>query len=254
MAKPRLLWRDAARQATVTASSTADGTEAAALTRPHLSDVWQCTGSQAAEWIKLDLGSAVACGGFALIGHDLDGTETGLTLQASTTDDWASPPWSLSLTHQSGVIAAFFSEQTYRWWRFTFTKASAADLRSAGRLMLGPSYEITRGPRRDGFRWGHRDLSTVRVVPGGQAHADAGAVLRTLSAALPALPQADVDELQAMAASMSTHTPWFLHLNPDLAPSGWALYGRLTRLGGAEYRTYDGGHLWDVALEMEECA
>ncbi len=252
MAKPRILWRDAARQASLTASSEAQSAEVEALTRPHLSDRWQTTGAQAEEWVRLDLGEPVACEGVALIGHDLDGTETTLELQANGTDSWTSPAWALALTHRQGTITAFFAAQSFRYWRLRFVKAQASDVRSAGRLMLGPAHELADGPLRDGFRWGHRDLSAVRVVPGGQVHGDAAAVLRTLSATLPALPQADVDELRELAATNGTHTPLLVHLDPDADPARWALYGRLTRLGGAQYRTFDGGHLWDVALEMEE--
>ena len=255
MAKPRLLWRDAARQATVTASTTADGTEAAAVTRPHLSDVWGCTGDQAAEWLVFDLGAAVAVEGLAVLGHDLDGTETGVALEANTADSWTSPAFTLALTVTPGAaLAAFFTAQTYRYWRLRFTKAQASDLRTIGRVMLGPAWELSRRPSRGRFRRGWIDPTEVRRTPGGQAHAAPARTLRTLALRWEALAEDDAEELLEAAGTLGVHSPLYAAIDPDADPAAWALYGRMTRLAAADWRAYDGGHRWTVELDLEECA
>lgn len=252
MAPARFFWRFASDYATAVATSEGYQREAANLQTASLAEVWQTGATLTEEAVVVDLGAATAVGAFALLAHDLDGTETGLTLEANTADSWGTPAFSRAVTHRADHLVEFFAPETYRYWRFVFTKALAADQRQAGRLVLGPYYECPRNVRKSTFKWGWRDLSKVARTRGGVAHADVGARLRTLKAGFYRAPEVQAQELDALGETNGTHTPFLISVDHDAYPTQWLLYGLATRLAGRSFGSWhEGTPRWDLALEME---
>jgi len=253
MARPRLFWRFASDYGALTASSETYGMPAGNLLTHHLAEVWRSGTAQADEWIKVDLGQAVTCGAVALLAHDLDGTETGLVLQANSTDDWASPPFSLALTYRAQHLVEFFTPQSFRWWRLTFTKPSAGVTRQAGRFLLGPYYELPKRPTRRDLRWGLEDTSKISRTPGGQVYSDEHARLRTLRFTLERLPHEAADEIELLYQTRGQGQPWLISMDHDTYPAEWLLYGTFRRRFSRDYVRWNAGApTWNVGLDLVE--
>ena len=118
----------------------------------HKKKVYRTGTSTATEWIKFDLGSAKAIDGFALLNHTLDGTETAVNIEGHASDDFSAPTFSEAVTVTSDpAFNKFSSAQSFRWWRFEFTKASAGTARDLGRIFLGDVYDATEDPDAKGY-------------------------------------------------------------------------------------------------------
>lgn len=253
MARPRIFWRFASdgAAAVVSASSETYGEEAARLQSRHLAEKWRSGTTTAAEWLKVDLGAAWDVSAFALLDHDLDGTEV-LTLEGSFADSWGAPAFSQAVTWREGVLAEFFPAEALRWWRLRIDKAAAGHQRSAGRLLLGSHLELSRGFDPGDFRLGEEDLGKRLETPGGQVYGDGGATVRTLRGRFQALTAAEAAELALLGRTYGASVPWVLAGNHDHAPAEWLLYGT----GKPRPRKWSGpdaaGFLWDAELELQE--
>lgn len=256
MSNVRLLWRDQAQGATLSASSASYGFPVANLATQVLGTPWMSDSLLTTESIVIDLGvdgDAYGVDAFALLGHDLAAGDSGLTLQANSSNSWGSPAYSHACTWRAGTLAEFLpAHQHYRYWRFVFSKG-AAGTRQAGRLMLGLSYECPKQPLETGFRWGREDLSVKSRTPDGQSYADRGAILRTLDLQWAKVSDAQAAEFQALGDALGTTGAFLLSGDPENHPADWLLYGTLKTLGGAEYAGYwDNADAWDLALSMGE--
>lgn len=252
MAKVRLLWRNKADTATVSASSASYGNAAANVQDPHRYTMWQTEDDTAAEWIQFDLSQAESIQALVIDNHDFSDSDT-ITIQANATDSWTSPSVDLELTvTDTTIVYHWASAQSYRYWRLAVTKAASVYQRQVGRVYLGPYYECPRNPRRDGWSHGPVDQSAIRRSPYGPVWSDVRGQYHRVEMRFEYASQAQADEFALLAATLGTHSPWWLSADHDAEPLDWLWYGRLTDLRGAEHRTYDGsGHLWDLRLEME---
>lgn len=253
MANPRLFWRfpsDAA--ATIAASTEGSQGEVENLLYSDLDSCWITTGAGTAETVTLDLGSAQSISAFALLGHDFTGTETAVQICGNSANSWASPAFTHDCTYRADNLVEFFAVKSYRYWRFRFTKANATDIRSAGRLLLGPYYELTRGLRQDSLEVGSDDLSETRVTQGGQRFADIRASFGKLSCGFVGLDDTDTAELRTLARTYGRHTPWILSVDHDHHPADLMLYGVLEDMVSTKGRTWAYGHLWDFDVSLAE--
>jgi hypothetical protein len=255
MSNARLFWRFASDAADTISASQSDyqlGVERLQESSP--STLWQDTTAAASVTITLDLGSAVACSAFCLLNHNFDDTESSVQLVASATEGGlATPSFTQAITYRADNFIECFSEQSYQWWQFQYTKASAGDVRNAGRLILGPYYELPRNVSKGGFSWGWKDLSAKSVTRGGVSHADIAAKLRTMSMTTSLTSEAQTDEFNSLAQSYGRHTPFAFLGDHDNNPTDWFVYGTLSNLTAQEYERYDGvGHQWTVSMAMEE--
>jgi len=102
--------------------------------------------------------------GAILLNHTLLNTDSAIAIQGNAADSWGAPSFSQALTWSAGVIAATFGSQSYRYWRLTYTKASAGVTRDIGRLFLGAYYQPTDPPDWAGTVGG-RTASTSKRGP-----------------------------------------------------------------------------------------
>jgi len=101
----------------------------------------------AAEWLKFDLGSALAIDVIAIRYHNLTGAAT-LTLEGNAADAWGAPTYSQAISITSDMIIYFLaSTQTFRWWRLTIADAANPDtIIKIGRVFLGSYFMPSHGP------------------------------------------------------------------------------------------------------------
>lgn len=252
MSKLRLFWDFKSDAATVTASGAAANYPAANVAHPHLARPWKTEASSADEWIKFDLGAAASIAAFAVLSHDLTAGDSALYLEGNASDAWGAPSLSRSVTYRAGALVEFFSPATYRWWRFRFTKATAGAVRSLGRVVLGPYYELARNVGRSGFRLGLDDPSAVLRSDGGQVWADELPLARTLAWVARGAPQAQLDAVEACYRGVGQTRPFLTSIDHDTKPVDWLVYGTAEERLVSEYRGYNGAHLWDVGLRVRE--
>lgn len=84
------------------------------------------TTSKTSQWIKWNLGSALAVKAFILKNHNFSGGT--INIQANASDVWTSPSIDLSLAVTYDPIKKMWdTAQTYQWWRVDLTNATSAD-------------------------------------------------------------------------------------------------------------------------------
>ena len=255
MSAPRVIHEFPSDDGTSIASTEAFQMEVENLFTSSPSTKWQTTGVGTAEDVTVDLGSAQSIQFFALLGHDFDDTETSVEIVGNSAAAWGAPAFTQTITYRENTFVEFFSAaQSYRYWRFRFAKANAADLRSAGRLLLGPYVELLRPPSRGGYSWGWNDTTTTAQTRGGVRYSDIGARTRTLRMSMPAAPESQADLLNTIANTNGRGIPFVVSIDHDNHPLDWFMYGTFGNLVGQRYEApaASGGHLWALTMDMEE--
>lgn len=255
MANVKLFWRDAAKAGTITASTAANTYPATNAQTDILADKWKTTGAQATETLVIDLGSAQDITAFAVLGHDLEAADSDIKIQGNASDSWGSPSVDVTLDFNAETLKFFWdSAQTFRYWRFVFTKETAADVRSLGRIMIGQQFICTENAIVDGVKRGREDLSEVEGTKSGQWYGEINTILRTLSIEFPFSSLTQMEEFEEMAETMGITTSWLLSLDDDVKPYDWLFYGRMTKLKGDDLEAWnsDTEIRWDLSLDLIE--
>jgi len=168
----RFYWQNLFDAATLTASSEDAEFPAENLQERHWTIPWRSTGCTS-EWVKWDLGSALAIKALVIRGHNLT---TGATvhIQASATDVWTSPAVDETITITSAMISAglisvnWTTAKTYQWWRLTIVDASNPDgYIELGRLFCG-SYDAPERQASAEYSWEQPVASTIKKSAKGQ--------------------------------------------------------------------------------------
>lgn len=237
--------------ATITASTENDYLVASNVANELRTKVWRTGTSAAAEWIKFDLGSAQAVTAFIIANHTFSG-DTLVAIEGNSTDSWGAPSFTQGITLASGTILTTFASQSYRWWRFRFTKPTAGTVRDVGRLFLGTYVEPTDLPNWNGVKVTRADNSSVSKSVGGQEWADRRGNYRTASLDLTACSETTRGQIDAVAASCGLGTSLFVQ--PDTSAAlAEALYVRFAKLPEWGMFGWDGtGFRWDTSLEFRE--
>lgn len=215
---------------------------------------WRTGTSAAAEWIQFDLGSAKAVTSILLLDHNLTASDTTLKIEGNTTSSFAAPAFTQAVTWASGVISQLFSTQTYRHWRFSFTKSAAGETRDIGRLFLGTYYTTTERPDYDGWRRGHEDLSIVQRTVGGQRYAEARRRYRMGRFEFSAISTTQKDSFLTIVDKVGIHTPFFLQVD-ETASTGEPkeiVYVNFKSLPEFNVSAFDSDFIWDTSLDVEE--
>jgi hypothetical protein len=221
---------------TLTASSSDTSFPVANLQKYHRGKVWRAT-AKAAEWVKLDLGSAKDVDSFAMLfpaaGHKFSASPT-LKLQGNATDSWATPSVDITLSVDAtyGIVTHFFSStQTYRWWRVTLADASSTYAYvEIGKIVLAKATQLTQLPQL-GFTESVSDPSLIDVTPYGQVYADVYPKRRAVKFSYEYITQADYQSLVTLYRTLGTTTPITVALDADASmfdKDRFLFYGRLT--------------------------
>lgn len=215
---------------------------------------WKTGDTQAAESVVIDLGSAQSVTSCILLDHDLTVGDSGIAIQGNSADAWGGPPVNESLTWAPGIISKNFAGGSYRYWRLIFTKASAGDQRTIGRLFLGPYYSTTEAPSDAQIE--PIDLSQMQRADGGQSWSDAQDCYRVFGLDFPQMSNTQADALIAFANVVGTHKSFFVQVdeNSGNAKLSERVYARLQKKPSIKSNGFDptGEIAWDTKFEFEE--
>lgn len=253
----RLFWNNYidAAATTITSQSEQSGLPDDNVAHQHKGKVYRTGTSATGEWIKFDLGSARAVDGFLLLNHTLDNTETGVNIEGHASDDFSSPTFSEAVTVNAVDPAGgkFSSAQTYQWWRFEFTKASAGTARDLGRIFLGDIYDTPEPPHGTGYRDDTDDDSPMQRSIGGQTFSQIKEPILTLRTSFRSISLAMALQLQTIYDTLGTHTPLFVQVDPNASDGVRELihYVKFTGKFVRKVSGFDSELKWDVDLEFE---
>lgn len=231
------------------------GFPASNLRNPQRTQLWRTDDTVADEWSVFDLGSAQAVTGCAIFTHTLLSGDSAIRLQGHTSNAWGAPSFSQTLAWSSGTIFAVFSSQSFRWWRFIFTKASAGVTRDIGRLWIGTYYAPTDVPDWEGVESRPDILDAKQRVPYGQTYGERRATQRRFDISFSAIPNAQRVQFVTIADAVGEVTPFILQIDEnagaghEFAEPLYVILREAPRFGVAGYDTEV---KWDTKLMVDE--
>jgi len=131
------------------------------------------------EWIKIDagVGLTITASCAAILAHNLTSGST-CKIQAHSDDThWANPDLNETFVYDADVMTGYFTEDSFRFWRFHFADAANPDTYiEIGRLTLGTFLQIDIHGREISIIY--EDTSRVDESPSGQSFGDPGIIRR----------------------------------------------------------------------------
>lgn len=214
--------------------------------------VWKTTAGGPTERLVIDLGAARAVTSLILLDHDLLVGDTNVKLEGNAADSWGAPSFSQNLTWASGTIIQTFAQQTFRYWRLSFTKTSAAQSRQIGRIFLGTYAETEHQPDFTGYDESREDLSRKAKTLGGQTWTDRQEQYDVVTTEMTHVSQTLADQIKTIVRAVGQSISFFVQVD-TVAPLNTVYYVKFRRAFGRNVAAVDSGYIWDLAkLEMEE--
>lgn len=246
MSNVRFLYTFKTDSAAITTASEVTGLPAENVAQEFVGKVWRST-ADTGQWVKFDLGSAGKITMLAIFGHNLTSAAV-VTLEANSSDDWTSPPYSKALTWNALAIVEFL-DQTYRWWRITIEDGANPDgYIEIGRICAGEYYE----PAVNVVETAKKSLvdpSTVEESDGRNEWCVERAKYRTFSVSFSDIDAAQQGELETMFRAIGITRPLVFALDPDEYPEDETIY---CKLKGSLSRALKALRYGDVDMQFEE--
>ena len=159
--------------------------------------------------IVFDLGATAACSIFALMSHNLT---SDITVTVNGNDDIVAPlTWTTSgqsstqtITYNAGIMLAFVSPISNRYWQFTFTGTAASSI-EIGRIWIGNYIDISPSSTND-FQVIKKRDDTVVYGRGRQKYASAGVGWRRFELAFPRTATTTLTAIQTMYDHVGNHS------------------------------------------------
>ncbi len=237
---------------TLTASSESSTLPVGNLKNHLISKTWRTGNTLTTEYVEIDLGSAQSVTCAIIGGHTLTSSDSGIKIEANTSNSWGTPAFSQSFTWDSGPMPLFFSSQTYQYWRLVFTKSSASETRDIGKIFLGQYFEPTKNIARESLSINRRDLSRSGRAIGGQTYADVRSQYRRINMSFQNVSQSQFDLFDSFAATVGTHTPFWVSIDHDTRPNDWLFYVKFSRLFQTETVALAGAIGWNSSMTLDE--
>lgn len=242
--------------ATVTSATAEAALPVTNLQHAHKKKIYRTTGAGTAETITVDLGSAKAVDGSVFLNHTFDGTETAINIEGNATDSWGSPSFSEAVTMSGADPAAnkFSSAQTYQWWRFEFTKSSAANVRDIGRMFLGDVFDTAINPSSNGFDDEAKEMSQEQRSIDGQTYSYIKDGFLKIRVSFSAMSLADAKQLKTIFDAVGSHTPLFIQVDPTASDGIREVihYVKFSKALKRKVNSFDSELKWDINLEFEQ--
>lgn len=184
--------------ASITASSTAAGYDAAYMGNDHMGVVWKSAGGESTCQFAVDMGENVLIDTALLLG--CTGAAAGWTLKVDTLDTaWfgetlpflAGAAMPVTGRGRALWLAPASPPPPSRYWRFTIGGLNDAPA-TVARLILGRKIQLSRNVVY-GASFGVRDLGSVDFSRRGILLRQSGAKLRTVNISYPAATRAEVE-------------------------------------------------------------
>jgi hypothetical protein len=209
--------------ASLTGSTEESAYPAANVQDSILASVWRTTGVTS-ENLVINLGTAQSADIVFLGNHNLTSSAT-ITLQANSSDSWGAPPFSESLTWESGVINKAFTSASYQYWRILIADATNTDgYLKLGGVGLGAAY----APPGIGTTYQVENRSTARkyTTETGQNYGSDGVFLRQVNVQIPYVTQAERVEMETCFFAKDWYKPFYVQYNETCISEG-AMYATL---------------------------
>jgi hypothetical protein len=258
------LWMEnLADEATPTAATANAEFPVTNVRTPRLTQVYKTTGAGVGEYVVFDFGSPVEPDALIIAAHNLtadSGLATFLLLGGSS----AAPlPTDLiyTLTAAAGTIAFDIAAATplsgtpgaYRYWAVQFNKNTAADIKSIGRIYLGP--EIAVGdlglPDYDGVTETTRDRSEADESIAGEEYIEEKSQVRSWALDFTEIPEDEMADIVERYQDLGKAHPFFMQIS-DVTPLDETIYVRFTNDLGRKVGSFDGSFNWNTALAIKE--
>lgn len=213
--------------------------------------VWRTGTSVALESIVFDLGSAKAVTAFIALDHTLTSGDSLIRIQGNAADSWGAPTFSQTLTYAADTIAAVFASQTFRYWRFTFTKSSSGESRDVGRVFLGTYYETEEAPDYDGLDITENDNSRSQMSLGGQEYTELQDSFRVIKCGFTHISDTMRGNVQTYVRDVKQSKSHFVQVASS-SPFDPVYYVKLRNAPTVKVKALDSTPVWDVNLEWRE--
>lgn len=213
--------------------------------------VWRTGTSVALEAVVFDLGSAMAVTSCIVLDHTLTAGDSLIRIQGHTADSWGAPSFSQTFTYAADILSAIFASQSYRYWRFTFTKSAAGESRDVGRIFLGTFYSTEEDPDYDGLDIAEEDLSRKQMSLGGQEYTEQLDRWRTVKCQFTHISQTMKDNVTTYVRSVGQATSHFVQA-ATTSPFDTIYYVKLKNTPKFQVKAMDSSAVWDTTLEFKE--
>lgn len=193
--------------------------------------------------LVFDLENVVPVDNFLLCGNNATGEipATSIILEANSTNSWTTPAFSvtydLTLDNQlHNFVHLEFAAQTFRYWRLTLQNPAGA-YAGASNVFLGTKIDL---PVDTGYTFGLTAQSEVAKGRYGQRFIDKLPDLRSFSCEMTAMNQAERDSLGSIAHYCSTHTPFWMVLNPgeSVFEAGYFYFSKAPEFTNQAYQLF----------------
>lgn len=223
------------------------------LQDPQICKTFRSTGSTVVLVFDLQFVANVTC--VLGVGHSINGLGfTTCLIEANPLDVWTSPGFSHTMTDidaGNNFASAFFSAQSFRYWRLTF--GGVSDYAEIGKLFIGDYLSFDNNNVAIGFQHGKRDLSTTVKGRYDQRFIDTITDVKTFKGTIGLMTIAEQSDMADVLDYCGTSNPlWFIP-DPDQV-----IVSDKDRLAGYYYLverppfTNDFFGLYSVTFDLEE--
>ena len=254
----RFFWDNFIDHSAVNISATTEEAKlpVANLQHAHKKKLYRTTGAGTSETVLVDLGSAKAIDGSVFLNHTFDGSESAINIEGNASDSWGSPSFSEAVVMSGADPSAnkFSSAQTFQWWRFEFTKASAANVRDIGRMFLGDVFDTAINPSSNGFDDEAKEMSQEQRSIDGQTYSYIKDGFLKIRVSFSAMSLADAKQLKTIFDAVGSHTPLFIQVDPTASDGIREVihYVKFSKALKRKVHSFDSELKWDINLEFEE--
>ena len=213
--------------------------------------VWRTGTSVALEAIVFDLLTAQAVTACIILDHTITSGDSLIKIQGHTSDSWGSPSFSQTITYAADIITTVFASQTYRYWRFTFTKSAAGVSRDVGRIFLGTYVEPDEDPDYDGYQESAEDQSRRQVTLGGQEYTELLDGYLMLKGDFTHITNTNKGLLKTYAQTVRQAVSHFIQVSTT-SPWDGVYYVKLRNAPKFKAAALETNPVWNTSLEWKE--
>jgi len=224
----RIWYDNEANKGTITAESEETGYPAINLQNTQLSRTTRSTNVSSVQTWDWDAGAGVTIAGdsISILGHNISSAATAIQFIMAATSTFAGATTSVVLTHNAGLMSAYFAADSQRYSRVLIDDSSNSDeYIEMGAVFIASYLHVTGGVGVD-FPFQVLDSSTGGYSNTGQFFGDEGDTLDLYSFAMPFINNALKKSFITMFNEVKTVKPIIMDFNESAHSSILPLYCR----------------------------
>jgi hypothetical protein len=247
----RILWDNELDDYTLVYSTQRSGFPASNVQHPHLTRIWRSLTSED-EYAGVDagIGLTITADCAFIAAHNLSATAV-VKVQACDDGTYVTPDVDETMTWDAGIMVAFFTADTRRFWRFLIDDPDNEDgYIEVGRLAAGSYLQMP--PIEPGVTLPSGTTTVVTTAASGQSFADLGHVYLQPAFSFPLITSAERTNVEAMWRAVEQHTPVFLVVWEDSLTVQRPIYCRINRDLLSWQKASESGVMWSLDLDFSE--